>query len=66
MQVECSCDREHHNELTAAVEQVCRDSAADGCCLLLAADALQQRVADMLESVRVRPLAAQISFVQRG
>lgn len=47
MQVECSCDRSHHDKLTAAVQQCASDSTAG--CMLLAAGALRQRVHDLIE-----------------
>ena len=42
--------RAHHDELTVAVQHAAAQSPEAGC-LLVAADALQQRVAELIERV---------------
>ncbi len=42
--------RAHHDELTAAMQQLC-EAPAEGDCLIMAADALQQRASEMLKQV---------------
>ncbi len=44
--------RAHHDELTAVVQPV-SDYVPEGGCLITAADALQQRVSELLEQVRL-------------